>query len=117
MRTECLATFYKMIAKSIEYDSDVVTMKLVQCSTTLMSVDHEGIRILLQHNGLIKAISVFLCCRETPLVMKQPCYAILSSVIALAFTYRSAELIVAISSILHESFLSENEPENFHTLV
>ena len=100
---EYIGRFYKIVFKCMDrMQNSMIIVDLVKFSTKLLTVDHRGVRGLMHNDALIKALSEFLCQKDSAAVIKKPCYLILTSFVALAHYLNTDILINKVAEILHD---------------
>lgn len=110
--------FYKTIFYIMKGGvSPIVIKNILKHSTSLMSAEIPGIKILFDKDYLFKAISFSLNDKKSDSRLRKYCYEIVSCFIGSINYLNKIEIIKQLYDLLLDSIQNENDPLNFKILV
>jgi hypothetical protein len=115
---EYAGKFYKTIFYIMKGGVNQIVIKnILKHSTSLLSSDLPGIRILLDKDYLFKAINLQLSDKKSEAKLRGYCYQIASSFSGLINYLNKSEIIKSFYDLLLDAVQNESDPKNFNALV
>lgn len=118
VNTEYAGKFYKTIQNSLKIGVNQITIKnILKHSKGLLAANLPGIRILIDKDYLLKAISLQMFDKKSDNKLRGYCYDIILSFACCATYLGKSEVVKILQDLLLDSVQNENDPENFSKAV